>query len=132
MSLKLLVPLFKGLSPEVLSALCVRCQMQVIMQGSIIIAEGEPGREMYILMSGEVEVTEKRRTGNPANPIEIIRLGYLSDGAFFGEAPLLAKTETAFEIRMRTVTAIRDCEVCYLRREDVHALYSAYPELAAR
>ena len=80
----------------------------------------------------EVEVTEKRRTGNPANPIEIIRLGYLSDGAFFGEAPLLAKTETAFEIRMRTVTAIRDCEVCYLRREDVHALYSAYPELAAR
>ena len=39
-------PLFKGLSPEVISALGMKCQPMEVMQGSVIIAEGEPGKEM--------------------------------------------------------------------------------------
>jgi CRP-like cAMP-binding protein len=30
------------------------------------------------------------------------------------------------------VTAVRDCEICFLTREDVHGLYGSYPELRAR
>ena len=37
---------------------------------------------MYMLISGEVEVCEKRMG-------EDVRLGFLSEGAFFGEAPVL-------------------------------------------
>eukprot|EP01052_Picozoa_sp_SAG31_P063969 SAG31_NODE_22861_length_516_cov_1.151079_1_plen_123_part_01 len=96
-------PLFKGLSPVVIAALCMRCKPMLVVQGSVIIAEGEPGKEMYIVMSGEVEVSEKRLTGNPDDPISVERLGFLAEGAFFGESPLLGKTETSMEIRMRTV-----------------------------
>ena len=39
--------------------------------------------------------------GNPEDPFEIMRLGFLSDGAFFGEAPVLGRTETSLELRMR-------------------------------
>merc|ERR550537_805184 len=87
---------------------------------------------MYIVMSGEVEVSEKRLTGNPEDPVEIIRLGFLSEGAFFGEAPLLGLTETSLELRTRTVTAVRSCEVCFLTRDAVTSLYGSYPELQAR
>jgi CRP-like cAMP-binding protein len=68
------VPLFKGLSPEVISALSLRCKPMVITQGNVIIAEGEPGKEMYMLMHGEVEVSEKRKTGNPNDPVCTIQL----------------------------------------------------------
>ena len=40
------VPFFKGLSPEVMSALCLRCKPMAVTQGAVIIAEGEPGQEM--------------------------------------------------------------------------------------
>lgn len=42
------------------------------------------------------------------------------------------RDETALELRMRTVQAVRDTELCYLTRSDVHGLYAAYPELRAR
>ena len=37
------------------------------------------------------------------------------------------RDETALELRMRTVQAVRDTELCYLTRSDVHGLYAAYP-----
>ena len=40
------VPLFKGLSQEVLSALCLKCQPMSCMKNQNIIQEREPGREM--------------------------------------------------------------------------------------
>ena len=86
----------------------------------------------YIVISGEVEVSEKRQTGNPDEPVEIMRLGFLSEGAFFGEAPLLGRKDTSLELRMRTVTAVRDGELCYLTRDAVAGLYQSYPELQAR
>ena len=86
----------------------------------------------YILMSGEVEVSEKRLTGVPTAPVEVILLGFLADGSFFGEAPVLGRTQTHLELRMRTVTAVQNCELCFLTREDIHGLYDVYPELKAR
>ena len=100
------VPVFKGLAPEIIAALSLKCNPTVVTKGQKIIQEGEPGREMYIIISvratmliprqewvarifetkrlvyqGEVEVTEtigeERR-----------QLGFLGDGAFFGESPV--------------------------------------------
>ena len=48
------------------------------MRGQKIFGEGETGREMYMLLSGEIEVSQGGH-----------RLGFLSDGAYFGEFPLL-------------------------------------------
>eukprot|EP01050_Picozoa_sp_SAG11_P002121 SAG11_NODE_103_length_16571_cov_49.569208_4_plen_49_part_00 len=40
----------------------------------MIYTEGSTGKEMYMLLSGELEITARGE-----------RLGFLSDGAFFGE-----------------------------------------------
>lgn len=120
------VPLFKGLSPEVISAICLRCKNMTVMKNQNVISEGEPGKEMYMLMSGEVEVTERRGQEN-------MRLGFLSEGAFFGEAPVLgSRGEIGLELRTRTVRAVSDVELCYITRDDVHQLSDQYAELKAR
>ena len=59
------------------------------------------------------------------------RLGFLSEGAFFGEAAVLAD-ESGRELRRRTLQAVTDSELCYINREDVIALRGEYPELDAR
>ena len=56
------VPLFKGLSIEVIGALCLRCKPLLAMKNQVIIREGEPGKEMYMIMIGEVVSTANQRT----------------------------------------------------------------------
>ena len=87
-------------------------------------SEGMPGREMFMLLSGEVEVSKGR--GN-----EKRRLGFLSEGSFFGENPVLADGEGT-EIRSRTVTAVTECKLCYLFKEDLAGLMQEYPAFAFR
>lgn len=55
-----------------------------------------------MLMHGECEVT----SGG-------IRLGFLSDGSFFGEVPLLERG-TFGGARRRTVTAIVETHLCFI------------------
>eukprot|EP01052_Picozoa_sp_SAG31_P014440 SAG31_NODE_897_length_11148_cov_15.102815_8_plen_132_part_00 len=97
---------------------------------------------MYIVISGELEVLGK----------EGERLGFLSDGAFFGELPLLEQASAA-EIRRRTVKAVTACKVCesqnfvdqhvkcthnplaqlcFLSAAAVQQVSTFYPELRAR
>ena len=74
-----------------------------------------------MVMSGEVEVIEND-----------VRLGFLSEGAFFGEAPVLGMGESGTEIRRRTVRAVTETELCFLSRGAVSELCDDYPELEAR
>jgi Ca2+-binding EF-hand superfamily protein len=50
------VPLFRGLSKEVIGALCGACKPMYALAGDVVMEEGQPGRELYMLMSGELEV----------------------------------------------------------------------------
>eukprot|EP01044_Picomonas_judraskeda_P014603 COSAG03_NODE_2344_length_2865_cov_3.052422_3_plen_87_part_00 len=43
--------MFKGLAPEVIAALSLKCNPLVVTKGQKIIQEGEPGKEMYIIVS---------------------------------------------------------------------------------
>jgi hypothetical protein len=58
------------------------------------------------------------------------RLGFLSDGAFFGETPIL-DSSSGGEVRRRTVTAMTDCKLCFLSKNEVHSCASSYPELVS-
>ena len=79
-----------------------------------------------MLIKGEVEVSERHGS-------EIVRLGFLAEGAFFGEAPVLGYAgEPGVELRMRTVRAVTDLELIYLTRDDVDLLCGQYAELRAR
>eukprot|EP01052_Picozoa_sp_SAG31_P001810 SAG31_NODE_61_length_29286_cov_444.645973_3_plen_875_part_00 len=168
------VPLFRNLAPEIIDKLCHEVTPMLAMRQQVIIQEGTPGVEMYFVMKGEVEVT---KNGD--------RLGFLSEGSFFGEIPLIALSypevhqqcfdpicvdyraehpdaeevplhirEThdcpdhpdhadhidpqsgheipGSEIRTRTVRAVTDCELCYLKRDRMRELQRNNAELEKR
>ena len=142
------IPLFKGLAEEILFKLCRECRPLLILKGQTIVKEGTPGREMYVVMDGEVQVSVGGVDGSPAGPVSQ-DLGYLSAGAFFGESPVMSLLEgldkymatqdkrhlvssTKDTVRSRTVTAVTPCELCYLTRDAVMQLAIDYPELRAR
>ena len=58
-------------------------------------------------------------------------MGFLSDGAFFGETPVLDSSSGA-EIRRRTVQAMVDCKLCYIHKDNLAEVAALYPELALR
>ena len=68
------------------------------------------GRELYFLMTGELEVFQNDKNKVPQ------RLGFLSEGSFFGEAAVLAD-ESGRELRRRTLRAVTDSELCFITRE---------------
>ena len=60
-----------------------------------------------------------------------VRLGFVSAGGFFGEVPMLDDASAA-EVRERTVTAVTDCRLVYLEKDDLEKLKKRYPELQLR
>lgn len=57
-------------------------------------------------------------------------LGYISSGDYFGESSLIATAADDPNFRYdRTVTAMTDCELCYLQRSDIPQLMSKFPAL---
>ena len=97
-------------------------------------AQGEAGLEMYMLLQGEVEVTrDGPAAAFPGGEVKSVpeRLGFLSEGSFFGELPVLSRDIDA-EIRTRTVTAVTYCKLAYLTRDDIAGLMKQYPVLRIR
>ena len=104
------IPLFKGLSEEILYRLCEKVVPMLALKQGVIIQEGQPGTEMYLLMSGEVEVSKKETPTSSKSQV----LGFLSEGSFFGEIPVISESEPGSEIRTRTVKAVTESELCYV------------------
>jgi hypothetical protein len=71
------IPLFRGLSKEVHVALAEHVQPTIATANTVIVSEGQSGTDMYMIISGEVEVSKElhRSRDNPDG-----RLGYLSTG----------------------------------------------------
>ena len=114
------IPLFRGLPTSLIHSLCSIVVPIQAVRGQVIYAEGTTGKEIYLLLSGELEITANGE-----------RLGFLSDGAFFGETPILDDASQA-EIRRRTVTAMVECKLCYLHKDEMKSMCERYPELALR
>lgn len=50
------IPLFLGLSHEIIAALCREAIPLIAVKSQSIMVEGSPGRELFMLMKGEVEM----------------------------------------------------------------------------
>eukprot|EP01052_Picozoa_sp_SAG31_P014108 SAG31_NODE_866_length_11370_cov_4.806761_4_plen_376_part_00 len=111
------VPMFRGVSQEIITALCGALEVAHGVKGQDILKQGSAGKELHMLIHGEVEVIQNGE-----------RLGFLSEGAFFGEVPLLCNS-TGAEIRTRDIRACTDCVICYLPTEKIQKLMEQYPEL---
>ena len=76
-------PFFGGLSDaslDLLIAMLVECRHEA---GATVVAEGEPGRSMYVVHSGELVVSKRGASGRG------IAMAALGPGDFFGEMTLI-------------------------------------------
>src|SRR4029450_4137258 len=74
-------PFFGGLSDVSLDLLISMLVERRFDVGVTVVAEGEPGRSMYIVYSGELVVSKLGKSGR------VIRMTGLKPGDFFGKRP---------------------------------------------
>ena len=78
------IPFFVPLQKAERDQLAETAKMQVFKEGEVIIGEGDPGRSVYVILSGRVKVSTKDHGGNE---LELATLGV---GQFFGVTSLLS------------------------------------------
>jgi CRP-like cAMP-binding protein len=88
--------------------------------GVDIIAEGEAGKGLFLILSGEVDVIAGAAGDSP------VKLAHLKSGAMFGEMSLVTEQPTTATVRTTMPTT-----VLFLAREFVERLAAAVPEVQA-
>src|SRR3954471_18874996 len=88
-------PFFGGPSDASLDLLISMLVERRFDIGATVVAEGEPGRSMYVVHSGELVVTKLGESGGA------IRLTGLGPGDFFGEMTLI-------EVQNRSATVVAE------------------------
>lgn len=107
--------IFQDLEPEELERILRLARPCFFATNSIIIKEGESGDSMFIMGEGEVEITKRLTMVIDQDLPKEKRMIHLraEDGVSFGEMALLEK-----DVRSATVTALTDCRLLELPRED--------------
>ncbi|HXF63384.1 MAG TPA: cyclic nucleotide-binding domain-containing protein [Caldilineaceae bacterium] len=112
------MPLFAEVPPATMQAIAQRMVLQHVPAGERVYMMGEAGDALYLLESGEVELT----TENASGVVE--ELARISGNGFFGEMSLLTG-----QIRTEDATAIRNTNLWILYKHDLEALAAQYPEI---
>jgi MFS family permease len=107
-------PIFAPLPGGSLEHLATRLVPLRIEAGTTIVREGDEGDRFYIVVEGELEVSQ-----------DDVTIGELEHGGYFGEIALLRDTT-----RTATVTARTDAVLYALDREDFLAAVTGHPQSA--
>jgi CRP/FNR family cyclic AMP-dependent transcriptional regulator len=97
--------------------------------GSVILAEGDPGEKMYILLEGEVEITKRLLLPIDQNalPERIMNRLKSNDGVTLGEMALIEN-----DVRSANVTASTDCRMLELSKENSLRLFNQNPAMGVK
>ena len=113
------IPLFALLGDSERAFLAERVRLMRYESGEDIFAYGDPARSMYVILSGEVGLFIKTKTG------QHLDLATLQPGDYFGEISLLDGGP-----RTAAARAVGDLEVLEISREDLDALFRLQPAAA--
>ncbi len=89
-----------------------------VAPGTVVIHEGEEGRGLFVVLSGELDVSRRTAAG------DTVPLGGLKTGDVFGEMALLRGNRTT-----ATVVATRPATVLFLARDFVARMVAGMPEI---
>jgi len=106
------IGLFGGLTDENLQHLADTLQVLTPPPGQTLFREGDEGRDMFVVLEGEVEVLKRSRTGTDA------RVALLGPGDWFGEMSILD-----VQPRSATVQGLAPARLLRIRTQDLEALY---------
>jgi CRP/FNR family cyclic AMP-dependent transcriptional regulator len=106
------VGLFGALSDEVLEHLAATLKVVMPNAGDVVFREGDDAREMYVVLSGEIEVLKRSRRSTDA------RVALLGAGDWFGEMSILD-----VQPRSATVRAIAPSRLLVLSAKDLDGIY---------
>jgi CRP/FNR family cyclic AMP-dependent transcriptional regulator len=106
------VGLFGGLSDEVLEQLATGLELVQLPPGEIVFKEGDSGREMFVLIDGEIEVLKHSKSARET------RVALLGPGDWFGEMSILDVMP-----RSATVRTLSPSRVLRITAHDLDALY---------
>ena len=112
------VPLFSGLTDDMLTAVADACTVAAFERNSVIFHERDDGTSLFVILSGMVKVSLVRGDGKEAI------LALLRPGEFFGEMALLDNRP-----RSASVIAMRPTTVVILTREDFEKLINTRPQI---
>jgi CRP-like cAMP-binding protein len=94
------VPIFEKVEDAELQAIAKRFKTEKHGAGEVIVKEGDAGDKFYVIGQGKVEVTATGAHG------ERLRLGVLTDGAYFGEIALIQDCKRVATVRTLTPTVL--------------------------
>jgi CRP/FNR family transcriptional regulator, cyclic AMP receptor protein len=106
------IGLFGALPEEVLAHLAATLTPATPSAGDVVFREGEEAREMFVVVSGEIEVLKRSKRGIDA------RVALLGPGDWFGEMGLLD-----VQPRSATVRALAPARMLRITSADFDALY---------
>lgn len=111
------IPLFEGLSGDALISLFIAAREDMVHTGEVIVKEGEPGDDLYLIGRGKVQVYKNH--GQP-NATLIASLG---KNEFFGEMCVIEPI-----VRSATVIAEETSFLYTLNSNSLNKLYQVWPE----
>jgi CRP-like cAMP-binding protein len=111
-------PLFRPFNRMQQRDLLRRFTSHDVAPGTVVIHEAEQGRGLFVVLSGELEVSRRGADGHA------VPLGALRTGDVFGEMAVLRNAATT-----ATVVAQRPSTVLFLAREYVARIVAAVPEI---
>ena len=114
----LATPFFGGLSDASLDLLISMLVERRFDAGATVVAEGEQGRSMYVVLSGELVVEKLGESGRA------IWMSRLEPGDFFGEMTLIEMQNRSATVTAESATVLyeltaRQLYACY--KADIHA-----------
>lgn len=111
-------PFFGGLSDASLDLLISMLVERRFDAGTTVVAEGEPGRSMFIVHSGELVVSKLGESGS------VIRMSVLEPGDFFGEMTLIEMQNRSATVVAESATVLYELTAGNLYtyyKTDIHA-----------
>ena len=108
----------ESLPESLLSEIAERASTRTFAKDEIVVAEGDESDSIYLLLSGYAKVYTVDSKGNE------IALKQLGPGECFGEVALDGGPRTA------SVKAVENCRCAVVRRGELRAFMTDYPEFA--
>ena len=111
-------PFFGGLDDAQLDRLIGMLAERRFAAGDTVFQEGDQGRSMYVVHSGELLVCKMGESGR------MVRMSHLGPGDFFGEMTLIAMQPRSATIRVESAAVLYELTAMNLYayyKADVHA-----------